>query len=126
MENKTKEIHVKIVIDNLEEIKKEIEELGRVASGKAIPGEKLNVKASKEYESVKINVVRASDIAILDNQVKSLHQLMKKKINSSCVDEESKFILSLFLDRIIVAANTLGVACALNDLNKRNKDKMMS
>lgn len=125
MENKTKEIHVKIVIDNLEEIKKEIEELGRVASGKAMPGEKLNVKASKEYESVKINVVRASDIARLDNQVKSLNQLMKKKINSSCVDEESKFILSLYLDRIIVAANALGAACALNDLNKRNKDKMM-
>lgn len=126
MENKTKEIHVKIVIDNLEEIKKEIEELGRVASGKAIPGEKLNVKASKEYESVKINVVRASDIAILDNQVKSLHQLMKKKINSSCVDEESKFILSLFLDRIICAANALGVMCATKNLNKRDKDKMMS
>lgn len=118
MENNTKEIHVKIVIDNLEEIKKEIEGLG-----KAVSDVKVNVKSTKEDESVKINVVRASDIARLDNQVKSLNQLMKKKINSSCVDEESKFILSLSLDRIIVAANTLGVACALNDLNRRDKDK---
>lgn len=126
MENKTKEIHVKIVIDNLEEIKKEIEELGRVASGKAMPGEKLNVKASKEYESVKINIVKASDIAKLDDQVKSLHQYMNKKINSSCLDEKSKFMLSLSIDRIICAANALGVMCATKNLNKRNKDKMMS
>ncbi len=29
MENKVQEIHVKIVIDNLDEIKKQIEELGK-------------------------------------------------------------------------------------------------
>ena len=126
MENKTKEIHVKIVIDNLEEIKKEIEELGRVASGKAIPGEKLNVKALKEDESVKINVVRASDISKIDNNLKALCRCMKRRINSSCPDKESKFILSFYLDRIICAANALDVMCATKDLNKRDKDKTMS
>lgn len=123
MENKTKEVHVKIVIDNLEEIKKAIEELGRVASGKAIPGEKLNVKALKEDESVKINVVRASDISKIDDNLKALRQCMKRRINSSCPDEESKFILSFYLDRIICAANALGVMCATKDLNKRDKGK---
>ena len=121
MENKTKEIHVKIVIDNLEEIKKEIRGLGKLVSDV-----KVNVKASKEDESVKINIVKASDIAKLDDQVKSLHQYMNKKINSSCLDEESKFMLSLSIDRIICAANALGVMCATKSLNKRNKDKMMS
>ena len=126
MENKTKEVHVKIVIDNLEEIKKEIEELGRVASGKAILDVKVNVEPSKEDESVKINVVRASDIIKIDNNLKALCRCMKRRINSSCPDEESKFILSFYLDRIICTANALGVMCATNDLNKRNKDKMMS
>lgn len=123
MENKTKEVHVKIVIDNLEEIKKEIEELGRVASEKAIPDVKVNVEPSKEDESVKINVVRASDIIKIDNNLKVLCRRMKRRINSSCSDEESKFFLSFYLDRIICTANALGVMCATNDLNKRDKDK---
>lgn len=118
MENKTKEIHVKIVIDNLEEIKKEIEGLG-----KAVSDVKVNVKSTKEDESVKINVVRASDISKIDNNLKYLRQCMKRRINSSCPDEESKFILSFYLDRIICAANTLGVMCATKDLNKRDKGK---
>lgn len=126
MENKTKEVHVKIVIDNLEEIKKEIEELGRVASGKAIPDVKVNVEPSKEDESVKINVVRASDIIKIDDNLKVLCRRMKRRINSSCLDEESKFFLSFYLDRIICTANALGVMCATKDLNKRDKDKTMS
>ncbi len=121
MENKTKEVHVKIVIDNLEEIKKEIEELGKVVSDA-----KVNVKASKEDESVKINIVRGSDIARIDNNLKALKRCMQRRINSSCQDEESKFFLSLYLDRIIIAANTLGVMCAMKDLNKRDKDKIMN
>ncbi len=121
MENKIKEVHVKIVIDNLEEIKKEIRGLGKLVSDA-----KVNVKASKEDESVKINIVKSSDIAKLDNQVKTLHQCMNKKIKSSCLDEESKFFLSLYLDRIVIAANTLGVMCAMKDLNKRDKDKTMN
>lgn len=121
MENKTKEIHVKIVIDNLEEIKKEIEELGKVVSDV-----KVNVEPSKEDESVKINIVKASDISEIDNTLKVLCRSMKRRINSSCPDEKSKFILSFYLDRIICTASALGVMCATKDLNKRDKDKTMS
>lgn len=44
MENKTKEIHVKIVIDNLDEIKKQIEELGQAIEVPKFSVEKSGIK----------------------------------------------------------------------------------
>ncbi|MFR6072743.1 MAG: hypothetical protein ACLUHF_06770 [Faecalitalea cylindroides] len=48
MENKTKEIHMKIVFDNLDEIKKQIEELGQAIEVPKFSVEKSGIKQKEE------------------------------------------------------------------------------
>lgn len=48
MENKVKEIHMKIVIDNLDEIKKQIEELGQAIEAPKFSVEKSGIKQKEE------------------------------------------------------------------------------
>lgn len=103
MENKAKEIHVKIVIDNLEEIKKEIEELEN------------HTRSSKE--DIEIEKIKKD----LNNARMHMKRLILSERTS-----KNKFYSFAYLESVIRIAYILGRKCATKDLNKRNKENTMS